>query len=68
MNDAAEKQETPQEVPKAPETIKAVIIPLDQYNEIIGGLQHAPKNIADPIMRALVNIQVHDVNIGPREP
>ena len=68
MNDAAEKQETPQEVPQPPETIKAVVIPVDQYNEIISGLQHAPKNIADPILRSLAGIQVHDINIGPREP
>ena len=54
--------------PMPAQTIKAVVLPVDQYNEIITGLQHAPKNVVDPILRGLSGVQVQDVNIGPRSP
>lgn len=67
MNEKTKNTKAPQ-APQPAQTMKAVIIPVDQYQEILSGLSEAPKRIADPILRSLAGVQVHDVNIGPREP
>ena len=65
MTDTAEQLELP-EVPRPPQTIKAVVIPLDLFNRIHDQIREAPHRHADPLLKEMAQLQIHDVNIGPR--
>lgn len=70
MSVPEEQMELP-DVPPAPkaipaQTIKAVVVPLDLFNRIHDLVREAPHRHADPLLKEMGSLQIHDVNVGPR--
>ena len=63
-NSPQEQVEMPSIQP--PQTIKAVVIPLDLFNRIHDLVREAPHRHADPLLKEMQGLQIHDVNVGPR--
>lgn len=62
----AEQPQTPAAVPMPPQTIKAVVMPLDLFNRVHDALREAPHRHVDHVLKECATLQVNDVNIGPR--
>jgi len=66
-DNTAEQIDLP-EIPQIPaQTIKAVVIPLDLFNRIHDLIREAPHRHADPLLKEMAQLQIHDVNLGPRK-
>ncbi len=45
-------------------TIKAVVIPMDQFERVMDALREAPHRYADSVIRELRGVQVHDIKVA----
>lgn len=65
-NSPAEHIEIPPNI-QPPQSMKAVIVPLDLFNRMHDLIRDAAHRHADPVLKEMAALQIHDVNIGPRK-
>ena len=65
-DNTAEQLDIPEIPQLPPQTIKAVVIPLELFNQIHDLVREAPHRHADPLLKQMAGLQIHDVNVGPR--
>ncbi len=54
----------PPEMESLAQTIKAVVLPLDQFERVMDALREAPHRYADSVIKELRGVQVHDIKVS----